>query len=92
MILGQGANGLVCRCYARGGESQGKAFAVKIMREPDEEKRLSHRREFDITQGLDHINIVKSHKYFFNELTENVHLVMDYVDGKEVLDLIASLC
>ena len=65
-------------------------MAVKIIREPDEEKRMAHRKEYDITRSLDHPNIVKSHKYFFNELTENVHIVMTFVDGKEVLDLIAE--
>lgn len=67
-----------------------RPFAVKIIREPDEEKRITHRKEFEITQSLDHANIVKSHNYFFNELTENVQIVMDLIDGKEVLDLIAE--
>lgn len=48
-ILGQGANGTVCKCYSRSDESCRFPLAVKIIREPDEEKRLAHRKEFDIT-------------------------------------------
>ena len=80
----------VCRCYSQGDERKQFPFAVKIIREADEEKRITHRKEFDITKSLDHANVVKSYKYFFNELTENVYIVMDLVDGKEVLDTIAE--
>ena len=89
-ILGHGAHGQVSQCYSKSDETRSFPFAVKIIRERDEERRMAHRKEFEITQSLDHINIVKSHKYFFNELTEDVHIVMDLVDGKEVLDTIAE--
>ena len=37
-----------------------------------------------------HENIIQSFDYFFNELTEEIHIVMNYVEGQEVLDQIAE--
>ena len=67
-------------------------FAVKIIRDTtlDEEKIMAHKKEFDITSTLEHKNIVKSHEYFFNELNKHIYIVMNFIDGKEVLDLIAE--
>ena len=65
-------------------------MATKVIREEDDEKRLAHKKEFDITSNLEHPNVIKSSKYFYNELTKEIHIVMDYIDGKEVLDLIAE--
>ena len=33
-------------------------FAVKISREDDPEKKMAHKKEFDITKNLKHKNIV----------------------------------
>ena len=43
-----------------------------------------------MTNNLVHRNVIKSTEYFFNELTEEIHLVMNYVEGQEVLDQIAE--
>ncbi len=54
-------------CYKKEDESR-QPFAVKVTREDDEEKKMAHRKEFAITHGLDHPNIVKSLELFDNEL------------------------
>ena len=63
-------------------------FAVKVSREADDEKRMAHRKEFEITKTLSHPNIVKSIEFFDNGPLDEIHQVMDFVDGLEVLDAI----
>ena len=41
--------------------------------------------------GLNHPNIVKAYEYFDNPTKGEVHLIMQYVDGMEVLDHLASM-
>lgn len=89
-ILGQGQHATVYKCYKKADTEKQHPFAVKVAREPDEEKRMAHEKEFKITNGLQHKNVVKSTEYFFNELTEEIHLVMQFVKGQEVLDHLAE--
>lgn len=53
----------VFKCYRRD-DPEKKTLAVKITREQDEEKRLAHSKEFNITKMLDHQNVVKGIDYF----------------------------
>lgn len=46
---------------------------MKITREDDEEKRQAHKKEYAITSSLNHKNIVKSHQFFENESTGEIH-------------------
>ena len=62
--LGEGAHANIYRCYKKDDLDKSTPYAVKMIREDDDEKRLAHRKEYDITQSLDHQNIVKSHRYF----------------------------
>ena len=80
----------VYKCYKLDDIGRMNPFAVKISREDDEEKKMAHRKEFEITSKLDHKNIVKSIKLFENDLTGEIHQVMEYVEGMEVLDSIAQ--
>ena len=89
-VLGQGMHATVYKCYKKSDDQKSEPFAVKAAREPDEEKRMAHAKEFKITHGLSHRNVIKATDYFFNELTEEIHLVMQYVEGQEVLDQIAE--
>jgi len=47
-------------------------------------------KEYEITKNFDHANIVHSIELFDNTLKEEVHQVMEYVQGLEVLDSIAQ--
>ena len=77
-------------CYRVEDSEQQKPYAVKITRDDDEEKKIASRNEFEITRNLDHKNLIKSYELFENELTGELLQVMDYVNGEEVLDLIAK--
>lgn len=78
-ILGQGQHATVFKCYRKDDINKEHPFAVKMAREPDEEKRLAHEKEYKLTNNLNHPNVIRSTDYFFNELTEEIHLVMNYV-------------
>ena len=47
-------------------------------------------KEFEIINKLDHKNIVKTVELFSNNFTGETHTVMEYVEGKEVFELIAE--
>ena len=89
-ILGQGAHASVYKCYKKTDVEKKEPFAVKVAREPDEERRLAHQKEYKITSKMRHKNVIRATEYFFNELTEEIHIVMNYVEGQEVLDQIAE--
>ena len=76
----------VYKCYQINDEARVRPFAVKISREDDEEKKVAHKKEFEITSKLDHKNIVRSIEIFDNELKGEIHQVMEYIEGIEVLD------
>lgn len=80
-VLGQGMHATVYKCYKKSDASKSRPFAVKVAREADEEKRMAHAKEFKIAHSLSHGNVAKATEYFFNELTEEIHLVMEYVEG-----------
>ena len=65
-------------------------FAVKITRDDDEEKKIANRNEFNMLNKLNHKNIVKCVKLFENELKGEMHIVMQYIEGVEILDQIAQ--
>ena len=71
--LGQGMHAQVYLCYLKEDIDFKTPYAVKISRESDEEKKLAHRKEFDITANLNHKNIVKSIEFYDNELKGEIH-------------------
>ena len=66
----------VFQCFAISDALQEHPFAVKISREADEEKRLAYRKEFEITNTLNHQNILKSLEFFDNGALDEIHQVM----------------
>ncbi len=63
-----------------------RPLAVKMMREDDEEKILASKKEFEIMEKLSHPNIVKSMEIYVNDQKKEVHQVMEYINGQEILD------
>ena len=51
---------------------------------------MAHIKEFQITNSLNNINIVKSIEFFDNGALDEIHQVMEYVEGMEVLDAISE--
>jgi len=78
----------VYKCFKK--DDSSTPYAVKITREDDEEKKMAHIKEFEITNKLDHPNIVKSIELYDNSMTGEIHQVMQFVEGVEVLDSIAQ--
>lgn len=80
----------VYQCFLKEDTEQKSPFAVKVSREDDEEKKQAHKKEFDITKHLRHTNVIKSIELFDNDITGEIHQVMEFIEGKEVLDSIAE--
>ena len=80
----------VYRCYLLEDHKKFTPFAVKITRDDDEEKKIANRNEYEITKNLCHLNILKVKELIENNVTGEMHLVMQYVEGIEILDQIAE--
>ena len=80
----------VYKCYLIDDLKKSSPFAVKITRDDDEEKKIANRNEYNITKSLSHLNILKTRELFENDVSGEMHLVMQYVDGIEILDQIAE--
>jgi serine/threonine protein kinase len=81
----------VYKCFKIDDIQQKQPLAVKIVREEDEEKILAHKNEFKIMERLNHPNVVRSFEMFINDQKKEVYQVMQYIEGKEVFDLISEL-
>lgn len=81
----------VFKCFLKDDTEKLKPYAVKVVREDDEEKIEAHRREYQIMSTLDHPNIAKALAIFFNEFKKEIHIVMDFIDGTEIFDCISEL-
>ena len=88
--LGEGMHASVFKCFKLEDTKKERPFAVKISRDDDIEKKNAFEKEFKITHGLIHKNIVRSIEMFTNEFTGETHQVMEYVDGVEVFEKIAD--
>lgn len=88
--LGEGMNAVVYTCFKIEDLEKKKPYAVKVSRADDEERKEAHRKEFEITSKLKHINIVQSIEMFDDEFKGEIYQVMDFIEGMELLDKIAS--
>lgn len=50
---------------------------------------MAHQKEYEMTSKSDHVNVVKSIEFFDNKFKGEIHQVMEYINGVEVLDSIA---
>ena len=58
--LGEGMHASVYMCFANEDVDKKKPLAVKISRESDEEKKMAHEKEYEMTSSRSHVNVVKS--------------------------------
>lgn len=79
--IGKGSFGSVCI-----GRINSKPYAVKKIETKTRNNRISVEREIRIHSKLNHPNIVKLHNAY--ELNGVYYLVMEYVNGKTLLDVI----
>ena len=65
--------------------------ALKFIKTKDKPKILNEaKREISILKNLDHPNIEKIYEYYEKE-NENINIVMELVDGKELFDKLISI-
>jgi len=74
----------VFKCFTIFDKERKNPFAVKISRDDDLEKKMAFVNEFMITKHLEHPNVVKYIEKFENDITNEIHIVMQYVAGKEL--------
>ena len=58
-----------------------KKYAVKIIRNKDEEYQRMALKEFKLLTQLDHPKIIKMREAFFNQSRETLYMILDLVDG-----------
>lgn len=64
---------------------------MKKIRENDEEKLIAHEREFELIKNMSHPNLIKVVETFFNKSKSEVSIVMEYIEGKEIFDVIGEI-
>lgn len=72
-FLGEGCMGSVYKCYKVTDTQKESPFAVKTTREDDDEKKMAHKKEFAITNNLDHPNIIRSIEYYEDDVKGEIH-------------------
>lgn len=87
-LLGKGATAVVWT-----GEVDGEVVAVKQIQLKMYKEGLQHaqkvvQREFNIVRSIDHPNIIKYLGMFYNKSDGEVNLVMEYVEGVNITDLV----
>lgn len=61
------------------------------MRDNDEEKLRAHEAEFRILEKLNHPNVIKAIELFRDNFKNEVYMVMECIEGEEILDHIAKM-
>jgi serine/threonine protein kinase len=67
-----------------------RKYAVKIVRNDDPEKISATRLEYDLLKNLKHPNIITVHDFFLDSFKNTAYLVMEKVEGCEVLELLST--
>ncbi|EAS07642.2 Serine/Threonine kinase domain protein (macronuclear) [Tetrahymena thermophila SB210] len=76
--LGEGTSGCVYQCKKLNQEDE-TVYAVKVMRNVDEEMSKSIFQTFGIQYRLQHEYISRVYEVYFNEDNQTVHYVMDFI-------------
>lgn len=94
-FLGSGGFAAVYHCTHR---RTGTQRAVKIIRVSASDDAEDNEMTFDevmnelaLLARLDHPNVVKVHQYFFDSSTRLYHVVMDLLEGPELMEALASI-
>ena len=91
-ILGEGCSSVVKLCYCKHKKAPyyEDKYAVKIIRNPDEEYRQVAQKEFKILSKVHQSNIIKMHDVYYNEGKETLYLLMEHVDGVSLTDYVVN--
>ena len=79
-ILGEGGAAVVKKCMQK---ATNKVFAVKIMRNYDQEKEMASKSEHDLLKGIPgHPGIIKTEEFIATERW--TYTVMEFANGQEL--------
>lgn len=78
---------MVYKCYLLSDNDKEFTKAVKITKYADEEYRLKLIEEFNLGKKLKHSSIPKFYSYYDDEFKGEIYVVMDYIDGKELSEI-----
>lgn len=62
-------------CFAK--QNKEKVFAVKILRNDDDEYREQAKKEYELMRDVKHPNITRMYQLFFNEARNSLYFVME---------------
>ena len=84
--LGEGCSSVVklCHCKQPVYPYFEDKYAVKIIRNKDEEYRQVAVQEFHLLKKVHHKNIIKIYDAFYNEGSETLYLLMEHAEGKSL--------
>ncbi len=63
---------------------------MKTVRTDDDEKVLIAKNEYKLLKKLKHPHIVGVHSFHHNQMLGNVSIIMDYVEGETLSDIISE--
>jgi serine/threonine protein kinase len=66
-----------------------KKYAVKIMRNLDDERVLAGKNEYELLLRLDHPNIIKVKEFFVTD--REIFMIMELIKGQELFERIAQI-
>lgn len=78
---------MVYKCYAHSDKDRAFTKAVKITKYADDEYKLKLIEEFNLGKKLSHTSIPKFYSYYDDEFKGEIYVVMDYIDGKELSEI-----
>jgi serine/threonine protein kinase len=52
---------------------------------------MAHEREFELIKNMQHPNVISGVETFFNKSRSEVSIVMEYIEGKEIFDVIGEI-
>lgn len=87
-LLGEGTVGSVWRCRHK---TTLASAAVKVFRTRDSEILGNIKKEFKHLKNLKHKNVVEMKEMYINSKEGEVHLVMEFFDGKEMFSMLAEI-
>ena len=70
-------------------KESGEEFAVKIMKNYDEERVLAAENEFNLLLAVNHPNIVSVKEILKTE--KEIYMVMEFIKGEEMMDRITEI-
>ncbi|KRX00212.1 Protein kinase-like domain [Pseudocohnilembus persalinus] len=83
-IIGQGAFGKIFKIRPKDANQNEKALKIIKKQKLNPQEVLNFKNEVNVLKELDHPNIIKINQFY--EDSQNYYLIMEYIQGKDLLD------